>query len=481
MNACHLIPLAACLAALSTPPGALANAEGPGTPQATAANATFLSNTPAPATGGGICVIDSGVDTDTDLGPALAGRTSSLGGGGSTDPADFGATSDTGDALPKHGTYVAGIIASQVDGKGTSGIWPTAKIYSARVFAGGTASAQVRDYINAVDWCQGRAGVKVINLSLSGLAGATNAERANLDDKIAEVRAAPFNVNVVAAAGNNGSTATVGYPASSAGVFAVGASDNAGTLASFSNRGAGLDIAAFGVDACVTTNHDTSLALASGTSHAAPVVSAVLAAVRSYDPSLTPTQAEALLLDNADIVGGIKVLNAAKAFRADAAIAAMAGGAPVTGLGAAVANVCEAPPIPSAAGGGGTAPRPTKAVATPDKVPTGDEPGVVASMPVPAPIVDVQFPSADINHALKPSRPTLRSVSVRRGVLTVRIAGRTRGERALFRVDGQRFVRDSSTLKVRLKARKWKTIRVQLQRVGAGISPPLVIRAPREF
>ncbi len=132
MKRLTLLPL---LAVLVVPPPAWAGAEGPGTPQATAANATFLSNAPIPPTGRGVCVIDSGVDTDTDLGPALAGRTTSLGGGGSTDPGDFGTTSSTGDLLAKHGTYVAGIIASQVDGKGTSGIWPAAKIYSARVFA----------------------------------------------------------------------------------------------------------------------------------------------------------------------------------------------------------------------------------------------------------------------------------------------------------------------------------------------------------
>jgi subtilisin family serine protease len=321
LNARRLIPLTASLALLAAPAAASAAAEGPGTPQATAANATFLSNAPAPTGGGGVCVVDSGVDTDTDLGSALAGRTAWLGGGGSTDPGDFGAIGDTGDPLTKHGTYVAGIIASQVDGKGTGGIWPAAKIYSARVFAGGASTAAVNDYIGAITWCESQAGVKVINLSLSGLGGASTAQRATVDDKIAEARSAPFNINVVAAAGNDGSPATVGYPATSAGVFAVGATDATGALASFSNRGVGLDIATFGVGTCVTTSSGSNLATGQGTSYAAPVVSAVLAAMRSYDASLTASQAELLLLDNADIVGSVKVLNAAKAFRADPALA----------------------------------------------------------------------------------------------------------------------------------------------------------------
>ena len=108
-----LLATAATLAL--APSSAWADAEGPGTPQATAANATFLSNAPVPPSGRGVCVIDSGVDTDTDLGPALAGRVAQIG-GINGDPSDLGTISDTGEALPKHGTLVAGIVASQVDG-----------------------------------------------------------------------------------------------------------------------------------------------------------------------------------------------------------------------------------------------------------------------------------------------------------------------------------------------------------------------------
>lgn len=480
MKAHRLIPITAAALALAAPTTAWAGAEGPGTPQATAANATFLSSAAAPATGGGVCVIDTGVDTDTDLGAALTARTTLLGGGGSTDPGDFGAISDTGDPLPKHGTYVAGIVASQIDGKGTSGIWPAAKVFSARVFASGSATAQVDDYRTAISWCANQAGVKVINLSLSGLGGATSSQRASLDDKIMEVRGAPYNVNVVAAAGNNGSMSTVGYPANSAGVFAVGATDSTGALATFSNRGVGLDIATFGVDSCVTTNHGTNLATGQGTSYAAPVVSAALAALRSYNPALTPDQAEQLLLDNSDTVGGVKVLNVAKAFRADATIAALASGAPTTGIGGAVANACEAPPAPAAAGGGGGGASGATKGATPAPA-GGGEPIVITSTPVPAPMVDVQLPTNDPFAELKPAKPMLKSVSMRRGVLTVKISGRKSGERALFRVDRKQFMRNSNTLRVRLKAKKWKTIRVQLQRPGVGVSKTLVIRGKREF
>jgi hypothetical protein len=473
-----LIPLTASLALLAAPGTARADAEGPGTPQATAANATFLSNAPAPSSGGGVCVIDTGVDTNTDLGPAIADRTAVLGGGGSTDPGDFGARSDSNEALPKHGTYIAGIVASQVDGKGTSGIWPAAKIYSARVFAGDSSTAVVSDYITAIDWCRQRPGVKVINLSLSGLGSASASQRASLDNKIAEVSGPLYNINVVAAAGNDGSLATVGYPATSTRVFGVGATDGAGTLVGFSNRGVGLDISTFGVESCVTTAYGSNLATAQGTSYAAPVVSAVLAAMRSYDPSLTPDQAEQLLLDNADTVGGVKVLNAAKAFRADPTLASYAAGAPTTGLGASVANECEPPPVGGGGGGAAGATREAPASGAPA---APAQTVVVSPAPAPTPIVDVQLPTDDPIAELKPAKPTLKSVKMRRGVLTVRVAGRLRGERVLLRVDHKQYVRSSSTVKVRLKQKKWRVLRIQLQRPGVGVSETLVVRSSKEF
>jgi subtilisin family serine protease len=474
----RLILTVAAMLALALPATAHAGAEGPGTPQATAANATFLATAPAPPTGAGaVCVIDSGVDTNTDLGPALAGRSALLG-GTPGDPSDTGATSDTGEPLSKHGTYVAGVIASQIDGVGTNGIWPAARIFSARVFAGG-GGAQAADYIRAMDWCGNQPHVKVINLSLSGLTQTTTTERDALNDQIGQMRALR-GINVVAATGNNGSIAAVGYPSSAPGVFAVSATDASGTLAPFSNRGAGLDIATYGLDSCVTTSYGAHLGLGSGTSYAAPVVSAVIAALRSYNPGLTPSQAEALLLDTADIVGGVKVVNAANAFRASAATASLAAGAPTNGLEAVVSNACEAPPT---AGGGTRAPATTE---DPVGEPVPGEahvPGVVivGTDAVPAPIVGVASPAAYAGSKLVPAKPRLQMLRLTRGRLTVRIAGPRDGDRTVFRVDNRRFVRVRPVLSVRLEIRAWHVIRVQLHRPGVGASPTLVIRRDQEF
>jgi serine protease len=482
MKLLRLFAITAAAIALAAPATALAGAEGPGTPQATASNTTFLSAQPAPATGRGVCVIDTGVDTDTDLNGALGTRVAQIG-GVVGDPSDTGAIGDTGDALPKHGTYVSGIVASQVDGVGTSGIWPAAKVYSNRVFAGG-GTAVVTDYIRAIDWCHHQTGVKVINLSLSGLGGASLLQRQALNDKVNEVRDSPYNINVVAAAGNNGSP-TVGYPALAGGVFAVGATDGSGALASFSNRGTGLDIATFGVGSCVTTNQGTHLSKGAGTSYAAPIVSAVLAAMRSYDPTLTPDQAEALLLDSADTVAGIKVLNGARAFRSDPALAALAFGAPTTGLGAAVANPCVAPPEVVAVGGDAS---PVVETTTQQVTAMPSQQTIaVTPNPVPAPMVDVQVPTDYPVSALRPVQPMLRSVKYRRGVLSLHIEGYKSGERAVFRVTYRvesrtrttTFTRDSGTLKVRVP--NWTSVRVQLVRPGVGSSKALTVRPNGEY
>jgi hypothetical protein len=466
-----------------------ASAEGPGTPQAVAAHAEFLSSLPAPPTGAGsVCVIDSGVDTDTDLGPALNTRSAFDGG----TPNDVGARGDDGTQLPKHGTYVAGVIASQVDGVGTSGIWPAAKVMSRRVFGGPMMGTTANDYIRAIDWCTNqRVSVNVINLSLSGLT-ATLTERQSLEDKIGQVRRAPYNVNVVAAAGNNG-LSYVGYPGSGAGVFAVGATDESGKIASFSNYGTGLDISTFGTATCVTTGYRDHVAVGHGTSYAAPVVSAVLNALRSYQPWLTPDQAEQLLMTNADTTIAGRTLNAATTFAAAGIISsrdAAAGYARIPCTPEPIVSDAGAASGPGSTSSAATA---TDGVAVPATsgaaVPTSAH--AVGLTPQPLPLLDVQVPANDGIPTRKPMLPIIRSVTVRKGVLTVKIAGRGSADKAIFHVtqkikfhSGWRrlttiYERLSNTL--RIEAGRWTLIRVLLRRPGVGNSKAATAHAQTDL
>lgn len=485
MKAPRIILAAACATSLICVPTAWAGAEGPGTPQAQAAHAEFLATwTPPPGKEtAGVCVVDSGVDIDTDLGAALVARSAYDDG----TPNDTGAMGDQGIPLAKHGTYVAGVIASQIDGVGTNGIWPQAKVLSRRVFAGEQSTTTAQRYIRAITWCLGDAAhnVKVINLSLSGLDGATIEEKANLENRIATATSA---VNIVAAAGNNAAS-LVGFPAIAPGVFAVGATDANGAFAPFSNRGTGLDISTFGTATCLTTAFGSRLAEGQGTSYAAPVVSAVLAALRSGRPDLTPDQAEQLLLDNADITGAGKVLNAAKAFEAAGLLTAEQAATTYP------ANPCTVPPIvgggaaaggSGGGGGGGGGKSDPKSEPAPAAVPA-PAPDPVA----PTPIVNVELPTSDPFEALRPVKPTVRKVNYRRGVLRVRVGGFRQGEKAYFKVTrrvatrrGRRmktttYVRSRPTLTIRVK--RWQKVTVQLRRPGFGTSRTLTIRRNTEF
>jgi hypothetical protein len=457
--------------ASALPTAAWASAEGPATPQAVAAHAEFLATTPAPPGGAAaVCVIDSGVDTNTDLGPALVKRSAFDAG----TPDDLGAKSDQSTPLPKHGTYVAGVIASQIDGVGTNGIWPAARVLSRRVFAGPTSGTTANDYIRAIQWCINDPAdqVKVINLSLSGLS-ATLDDRASLEDKIGQVRRPPYSVNVVAAAGNGG-LEHVGYPGSGAGVFSVGATDTSGALAPFSNRGPDLDISTFGTGTCLTTGGGSRLGVGEGTSYSAPIVSAVLAALRSYRSDLSPDQAERLLLDHGGITTASAQVDAAAAFRA----AGLAQLVPVHAP--APRSPCFSPP---AAAAGDTAspfgidsaePLPSAAAVA------GDDARVVRVAGYPAPVVDaLPSPKGQVHGG--PTRPTLRSIAFRRGVLDIRVSGLGPGQQAVFHVDGERRVRTHGELRIRV--RRWRRVRVVFEmRLSPGkASAPLKINHALEF
>ncbi|HWV87581.1 MAG TPA: S8 family serine peptidase, partial [Capillimicrobium sp.] len=453
----------AMMAASLAAPGA-ALADGAGSPQAIAARAEFLSSTPAPPGGAGaVCVIDSGVDTDTDLGPALVERGSVPPGG---PVGDLGARSDTGITLAKHGTYVAGVIASQVDGVGASGIWPASRVLSSRIFDGRAGAPA--DYLLAIGWCQESVRqTKVINISIAGLA-LTAIESNQLRARISQARA--NGINVVAAAGNSGID-DLAFPAAFPGVFAVGATDGNGVLAPFSNRGPELDIATFGTDVCLTTASGHRIGVGTGTSYAAPVVSAALNALRSYKPELTPDAAEQALISSARIVNGVRVLDVAQTFIDQGLGALVAAGAN------ADAAPCEAVVTGSSAGAGaGGAAGGVTAVRD---EPAEPELVLVPSPPVAAPMVSVALPDGDERTADVPDRPALKHITFRRGRLRVAISGRRTGDVVTFTVDRRRFVRRASRLDVRV--RRWRTVTVRLRRPDAGTSPALVIRRGHEF
>jgi len=212
-----------------------------------------------------------------------------------------------------HGTHVAGTIAAQTtNGIGVAGVAWNAKIMPLRVLGidGGTSF----DVIQAVLWAAGLVTspppppqrADVINLSLGG-GGSSQSEQQAFD------RVRNAGVIVVAAAGNNASTLP-SYPAAYNGVVSVSATTITKSLASYSNRGSTVDVAAPGGDNASDVNGDGlgdgvvstfgdnasgptqfGYAALNGTSMSTPHVAGVVALMKAIFPGLTPAQFESAL------------------------------------------------------------------------------------------------------------------------------------------------------------------------------------------
>jgi hypothetical protein len=103
---------------------------------------------------------------------------------------------------------------------------------------------------------------------------------------------------VVVAAGNGGSSSPQ-YPAYYTNCIAVAATDSSDRLASFSQYGSWVDIAAPGVG-ILSTIPNSRYASYDGTSMACPHVAGAAAVLWSHNPSLTNTQLRAALETNVD-------------------------------------------------------------------------------------------------------------------------------------------------------------------------------------
>jgi len=171
-------------------------------------------------------------------------------------------------ASPLHGTAVASLLVGNGQAEHL-GLLPNASLYAASVFRqrGDKTDTTTSSLLQALDWLLSQK-VTVINLSLGG--------EYNLMFERALVRVLEKNVALVAAAGNLGPEGVPQYPAAQAGVIAVTAVDAAGRLYRQANTGNHIDFAAPGVDVWAA-DADSGGRYQSGTSFAAPFVSAIMA------------------------------------------------------------------------------------------------------------------------------------------------------------------------------------------------------------
>ncbi len=192
-----------------------------------------------------------------------------------------------------HGTHVAGIVGAVTgNGKGVASIAPGTPILPVRVLdstGSGGSTAVAQGIVHAAD-----RGATVINLSLGGPGGSSALDAAV---QYATERGA---VVVVAAGNNRQEGNAVNYPAASPGALSVASTDRGGSSSSFSYSGPSVDLAAPGGGiASLWSTDDRTYTTSSGTSMAAPAVSAVAALYRAANRSATPAQVQAALVATA--------------------------------------------------------------------------------------------------------------------------------------------------------------------------------------
>ena len=175
-------------------------------------------------------------------------------------------SSSTPDDVNGHGSHVAGIAAAATNnGVGVAGVGYSVDIMDVKVL-GDSGSGLYSDMISGITWAADN-GANVINLSLGGTMASSALESA-------VNYAWSKGVVVVAAAGNSASSAPF-YPAYYANVMAVAATTDLDKLASFSDYGDWVDVAAPGIS--IYSTIPGGYGYMSGTSMASPFVSGLAA------------------------------------------------------------------------------------------------------------------------------------------------------------------------------------------------------------
>lgn len=235
-----------------------------------------------------VAVIDTGVDYKHGaLSPNMVPGYDFK--GNDADPMD-----ETGSQNPGHGTHCAGVIgATGLVDEGIVGISPEVSIMPLR-FLGKDGSGDFESAVRAIDYAIEK-NVQVISASWGATIPVTQAQPLLEAIKRADDKGIIF----VAAAANDGKNndktsvfpANNGFP-NSISVAASGAND---AKPKWSNYGKAMVHVAAPGEAIMSTLPGNKYGNLSGTSMATPLVSGLVAFLKSQDPSLTGAQIRALL------------------------------------------------------------------------------------------------------------------------------------------------------------------------------------------
>jgi len=218
----------------------------------------------------------------------------------------FVAGTSSGNDDNGHGTHVAGIAAAKDNSIGVVGVAPGAKLWAIKVLDGNDSGA-LSTIIKGIDYIRQYASqIEVANLSLG-----CECKSSAFDTAINN--AVKAGITFVVASGNAGKDASTFSPANNPNVITVSAiGDSDGkcggigpstgfgkddTLASFSNYGGVVDLAAPGTK-IYSTYKGNSYATMSGTSMASPHIAGAAALYKASHPSASPSEVRNALLSS---------------------------------------------------------------------------------------------------------------------------------------------------------------------------------------
>lgn len=198
-----------------------------------------------------------------------------------------------------HGTHCAGIIgALRNNNTQVVGLAPECTLMSVSNSLMETENSRIKR-ADGINWAW-KHGADVINNSWISPVQYDIIDEA-IDSALTYGRNGKGTI-IVFATGNNGNI--VSYPANSnSGIIAVGAIEENGYRASFSNYGTELDVVAPGVSILSTIRYNNIFTF-SGTSQAAPYVSALAGLLLSLNPNLTYKNVATIIESTAQKVGG---------------------------------------------------------------------------------------------------------------------------------------------------------------------------------
>ncbi|GHU49621.1 hypothetical protein FACS1894127_3310 [Clostridia bacterium] len=240
--------------------------------------------------GSKIAVVDTGVESHEDLSGAAIKKYNVIDSSQTAPDTDNGSNNG-------HGTFVTGVIAAQTNNNlGVASIADKSEILVIKVMSGGkgTSANLVKAINKAMD-----EDMDVINMSLGTTDPAIDITLKNAVDK-----AASQGIIMVAAVGNsnvsNGETGKKweSYPAKSENVIGVGSIGESGAVADSSQRN-NVTVVAPG-NVVLGLNHTGGYKRSSGTSYAAPIVSAMAGISKSVSKSITKAGFETLLKISSD-------------------------------------------------------------------------------------------------------------------------------------------------------------------------------------